>query len=314
MNINVSAFPYEKMRDQQKHILRTIDKNWDKKFIVIEAPPGVGKSGVAMTLLSSVKNGFLITSTKQLQDQYIRDFSSDYRYDIESIKGRQNYICYENQNLTCDMGECLHNKELLQECLDDHKCPYYNQKAKTIRSNIALTSYQYFFRFADSNPKPKSWNVRDMVLFDEAHLLEQQIVNWAAIKLIPNDLNQELNIFKNIDMDNLVEIFNLPTEDGFKKNKKWILSIMDCVKTARENMHNELRESLKNSHDTELDDDQIEQLLSDHSEYNKIDQLFKKFQLFFRSDKKDWLVEVIENGLSLTPLKIDGIFNTFIKI
>ena len=311
MNINVSGFPYKKMRDQQKHILRTIDNNWDKRFVVIEAPPGVGKSGIAMTLLSSVKNGFLITSTKQLQDQYIRDFSSDYRYDIESIKGRQNYTCKENENLTCDMGECLGNKALLSECIDNGVCPYYNQKSKTIRSNIALTSYQYFFRFADCEPKIRSWQIRDMLLFDEAHLLEQQLVGWASIELIPSKLNEELNVFKTIDMDKLVEIFNLPSENGYEKNKKWIMSIADCIKDARESILLELKESLKT--DKDIDDDQIEQLLSDHTDYVKIDQLFKKFSLFFKNKKEDWLVEVIEGGLSLTPLKVDGIFNTFIK-
>lgn len=313
MNININGFPYEKMREQQKNILRKIDKNWDKRFIILEAPPGVGKSGIAMTLLSSVKNGFLITSTKQLQDQYIRDFSNNYKYDIESIKGRQNYKCEENRKLTCDIGECLGNRPLLKKCLNTGNCPYYNQKEKAIHSDIALTSYQYFFRFADYEPKAKSWQIRDMILFDEAHLLEQQIINWASIELIPSKLNAELNIFKNVDMDKLVEIFDLPTENGYDENKKWIFSIFNCIMSAREDILKEIKESVSLNEELPSEDDMMEQILSNHTEYNKIDQLFKKFNLFFKNNHKDWIIEVIDGGLSLTPLNVKGIFNTFIK-
>lgn len=317
MNINVKAFPYDKMRAQQKHILRNIDANWNKRYIIIEAPPGVGKSGIAMTLLSSVNNGYLITSTKQLQDQYIKDFSDDYRYDIESIKGKKNYTCAINDTLKCDIGECINDKNMLTDCIDNNVCPYYKQKMTAQYSKIALTTYQYFLTFADSEQKMSSrsstWKYRDMVIFDEAHLLEQQIINWASISIEPKKLSKELHIFKNCDMQQLVRIFNLPKENGFIANRDWICAVMDCIRDTRENILNEIKESLKNENTEDLTEDEIEQLLSSHSEYNELDILYKKFNMFFKSDKKEWIVEVIDGGLILTPINVSSIFDKYIK-
>ena len=76
MAIDIKKFPFDKARPKQKSILRTIDKT-DKKYIIIEAETGIGKSAVATTVCRSYDNGFIITSTKQLLDQYKNDFVVD---------------------------------------------------------------------------------------------------------------------------------------------------------------------------------------------------------------------------------------------
>ena len=46
---------------------------------LVEAPPGVGKSHVAMTLARWSGDAYLLTSQKLLQDQYEREFGADCR-------------------------------------------------------------------------------------------------------------------------------------------------------------------------------------------------------------------------------------------
>jgi Rad3-related DNA helicase len=46
------------------------------RLLMLEAPPGVGKSHVAMTLARWSGDAYLLTSQKMLQDQYEREFGA----------------------------------------------------------------------------------------------------------------------------------------------------------------------------------------------------------------------------------------------
>ena len=46
------------------------------RVLVVEAPPGVGKSHVAMALARWSGDAYLLTSQKLLQDQYEREFGA----------------------------------------------------------------------------------------------------------------------------------------------------------------------------------------------------------------------------------------------
>src|SRR5262245_10785881 len=59
------------------------------RVLVVEAPPGVGKSHVAMTLARWSGDAYLLTSQKLLQDQYEREFGDS----LQLVKGRENYLC-----------------------------------------------------------------------------------------------------------------------------------------------------------------------------------------------------------------------------
>ncbi len=57
--------------------------------LLVEAPPGVGKSHIAMTLARWSGDAYLLTSQKLLQDQYERLFGAE----LQLVKGRDNYPC-----------------------------------------------------------------------------------------------------------------------------------------------------------------------------------------------------------------------------
>src|ERR1700740_1074756 len=57
------------------------------RVLLIEAPPGVGKSHLAMTLARWSGDAYLLTSQKHLQDQYEREFGAE----LALVKGRNNH-------------------------------------------------------------------------------------------------------------------------------------------------------------------------------------------------------------------------------
>ena len=65
-------------------IAEALDDPQSPRIFVVEAPPGVGKSHVAMTLARWSGDAYLLTSQKLLQDQYERDFAGE----IQVVKGR----------------------------------------------------------------------------------------------------------------------------------------------------------------------------------------------------------------------------------
>src|SRR4029450_7374138 len=66
------------------------------RVFIVEAPPGVGKSHVAMALAHWSRDAYLLTSQKLLQDQYERYFGAD----LQLVKGRDNYRCETDPDCT----------------------------------------------------------------------------------------------------------------------------------------------------------------------------------------------------------------------
>ena len=70
------------------------------KNIILEAGTGIGKSAIATTLTNMYEDSYILTMTKQLQEQYLDDFKDM----LVEIKGKGNYKC--NYNSKCDMSFC----------------------------------------------------------------------------------------------------------------------------------------------------------------------------------------------------------------
>ena len=97
-------FPYSEIRDQQTEAIEFCMEEFKngKRFVVIEAGTGVGKSAIGYTVaqtmsqMNPVKSdnvmpgSWFVTTQKLLQDQYIRDYDS---FGMKSIKSSSNYQC-----------------------------------------------------------------------------------------------------------------------------------------------------------------------------------------------------------------------------
>jgi len=136
------------------------------RVLVVEAPPGVGKSHVAMTLARWSGDAYLLTSQKLLQDQYEREFGAD----LALVKGRDNYPCerYPGAWMPTSRGMCRRLRGPV--C----GCPYVRAKQKALSAPIFCTNTAYFatLRHWHAEQLPR----RRLLIIDEAHNLESQLV------------------------------------------------------------------------------------------------------------------------------------------
>jgi len=90
----------------------------------MECPTGFGKSPVSYAIGTSVPSSFLITATKQLQDQYARDFKEP---KVVSLKGKVNYKCNISPEFNVENAPCNFDKSLYYTCKQKKCCSFYNQ-------------------------------------------------------------------------------------------------------------------------------------------------------------------------------------------
>ena len=79
------------IRPRQKEVLHDLQRILDDgntKYIILEAPTGFGKSAVAITVARFLGSSYICTGTKELQEQYCRDFTF-----LKKILGSSNFEC-----------------------------------------------------------------------------------------------------------------------------------------------------------------------------------------------------------------------------
>jgi ATP-dependent DNA helicase DinG len=168
----VSSFPFKTYRKGQRE---AIDKARDafkkgKRFVVIEAPTGSGKSAVAVTFAREAKSSYVLTAQKILQEQYVRDFP-----DLALMKGRSNYACLVAPTHAA-AAPCIAGKRFPQ--CDD--CPYFAAKETAINANTATMNYAYYL--AELNYSG-GFQPRELLILDEAHNAESALMNFIQITL-----------------------------------------------------------------------------------------------------------------------------------
>ena len=146
-------FPYDQPRATQDEAIQfAIDAYASgKRFVVIEAGTGVGKSAVGLTisrLINSQNNklddavsrgSWYLTTQKVLQDQYVRDFG---KIGMKSVKSASNYNCSFKKGNTCGETQKLLKIEekgtkLWNACA--FNCHYKKAKENFIAKEIEWT-------------------------------------------------------------------------------------------------------------------------------------------------------------------------------
>jgi ATP-dependent DNA helicase DinG len=137
------------------------------RLFLVEAPPGVGKSHLAMTLARWSGDAYLLTSQKLLQDQYEREFGAE----LAVVKGRDNYRCerYPDARVPTSQGLCRRPRG--PQC----QCPYARAKAAALAAPIFCTNTAYFATLRHWHREHLAR--RRVLIVDEAHALESQLVH-----------------------------------------------------------------------------------------------------------------------------------------
>jgi ATP-dependent DNA helicase DinG len=148
------------------------------RVLLVEAPPGVGKSHVAMTLARWSGDAYLLTSQRHLQDQYEREFGGD----LALVKGRDNYLCerYPGSAVPTSRGFCRRVRG--PAC----GCPYVRAKQAALNAPIFCTNTAYFVTL-------RHWHAeqlrkRRLLVIDEAHNLESQLVSVFTVRFSHDEM------------------------------------------------------------------------------------------------------------------------------
>ena len=177
-------FPFKNPRKDQLEtisvIVYAIDKGY--RYIVLEAGTGTGKSAIAATLSSIYESSYILTVTKQLQDQYMDDFSN-----LSLVKGRKNFRCRRDLDLTCDEGKCILEADACENPKTD--CDYYIQKFQALNSKTVISNYHYMFLELNY---VGDFTKRQLLICDEAHNLENTIMGQQKLEFLMDDLRDYL--------------------------------------------------------------------------------------------------------------------------
>ena len=246
------------------------------KNIILEAGTGTGKSAIATTLANMYEDSYILTMTKQLQQQYLDDFSSM----LVEIKGRGNYKC--NYKGSCDF--CSKAEYNLSKCSD---CEYLTALNKAKESENVLTNYDYFYYAVVSN---SVLNSRELLILDEAHNLERKMLALSS-----SDLNREYIATKfGIDVFEPVRYGTKSINYLKRKPDYWMELCDDLIAKCVENI-NEIEGERKN--DVQVTLDEFESDPEKFSNFNYVE----KQQL--EADAK--LFNSIKMGLESNDLIID---------
>nr|WP_276978110.1 helicase C-terminal domain-containing protein [Ferrimicrobium acidiphilum] len=257
----ISCFPHEALRPFQADVLKGVEEAIfaKKRFIILEAPVGFGKSAIAVALAKYFGSAYILTSTKQLQEQYASAHS------IPVTVGKNNFTCRIRTNAgtypPCSQGRCEADWKLI-ECphylpmkqyderlkriehnstvLERFKrklCPYYVSKFDALRASVMVANYPFFIAEARYTTDLKK---RKLVVCDEAHDLERQLVTSAAFTF----RRSTLHAFTEVD-GSAVRKRDITVQDMGQENPSaWMPQIENAVKTFDTYLHAHLKDGL----------------------------------------------------------------------
>ena len=199
-----------KPRPIQKEILGRIElalKSGYKK-IIIQSPTGTGKSFLAATIARWQGSSSILTATTELQDQYSKDFAY-----MKTVRGKTHFPCLQLDSLdSCSKGLCydpkteencsykphkslllLERKGTLKEKITykshnfSEPCHYYFQKyAGEIASHTVYNYAEFFSSVFYTKDAPK----KASLILDEAHAVEDKIVDFVSLELIRSEVEK----------------------------------------------------------------------------------------------------------------------------
>ncbi|RAP44197.1 helicase C-terminal domain-containing protein [uncultured Methanosphaera sp.] len=294
----IENFPFKEARHNQLELITEILNAFEdgKRYVILEAGTGTGKSAIAATLGQILQPAYILTMTKQLQRQYADEFG------YAQVKGRNNFSCLDSGSLnTCDQGTCQtirtsdeftcpygikmepnHQKDLRKDDSNNYyttpftfksteKCPYWNQKAISIQEPVTLLNYDYAYLELNY---VQHFQKRNLMVLDEAHNIEDKIMHKLELNIYSRQLEKDINETIPREMMSYTDV------------KDWIAfleAIFDSYNTINTTML------------TKQKGDRI-----DHTK-RKIKEITENI----KNDPENWVVSIEDEMVSFKPLKIN---------
>lgn len=194
-NYNV-YFPYAKPRMQQEEAIQSALKSFlesKKRFVILEAGTGVGKSAVGVTIARYLNRNmhveedvgggaYFLTTQKILQTQYEDDFGGT-NGDMQSLYSASNYRCSYHKKNDCKTSQQMLRTEkkgsaFFKNCMGS--CAYKNKKKAFLESPTSVTNFNYFITESTYSGKITP---RKLLVVDEAHNAEGVLSNFVEVSV-----------------------------------------------------------------------------------------------------------------------------------
>ena len=292
----IENFPFKHARHNQLELITEILNAFEdgKRYVILEAGTGTGKSAIAATLGQILQPAYILTMTKQLQRQYADEFG------YAQVKGRNNFSCLDSGSLnTCDQGTCqtirtsdefacphgIKMEPSKPKSDDDgenfyqtpftfrstERCPYWNQKAIAIQEPVSLLNYDYAYLELNY---VQHFQKRNIMILDEAHNIEDKIMHKLELNIYNTQLQKDINESIPAGMKEYTDV------------KEWILfleAIFDGYNTINTTI--------------------LAKQKADRIEHTK--RKIKEITENIKNNPENWVVDVDEDMVSFKPLNID---------
>lgn len=225
-------------RPQQIEILDFVKESIlekDKKFIMIDAPTGVGKSYAAIMIADWYQKEInpdakfdIITNTKILQDQYTNDFDF-----VASLKGSTSYWCRSNL-MSCGEAKIV-NKVKGKRC---GSCVHSIAQSAFLNKRIGLTNYHLLTAYAMYSPDMLAERGANVLIIDEAHSFEEAFCDFISSSFSEYSLTK-LGIWEEwmeaeiSDILNIRQLSNWVSKIVIPKLSRSITEYIDEAKSSR---------------------------------------------------------------------------------
>lgn len=312
-------------RPEQIRIINEIIEALEMGFknIIVEAGTGTGKSAIATTIANYIGDSYILTMTKQLQNQYLDDF----HHMLTEIKGRNNYLC--NCDDIVPIGDDEEDLRMCDDCLVDeinegkhdlsikyeivnrqsnfeiypdipdefhegiiaklelkkcYDCPYLKALKKAMSSKAVITNYDYLWY---AGAFAGLFKPRDLLILDESHNLEKKVM-----MLITEELNRK-TIMRDYGYDIFWGIGQGKTLKECSSYEYWI----KVVSVLSNYVNDELKEELQKVSDKKYsqitsnskhDDEPIE-----NKKIKRLQNKLKKYAKIIKYlENEGWIIEL----------------------
>lgn len=239
-----------------------------KRVTAISAPTGFGKSPVyiAHALLTGVPT-CIVTNSRGLQDQLMRDYSS---IGLVDIRGRANYRCELREDYSCQEGYVSH-------------CPYKGSigcpaslaEIRAASSPLVVTNYD---KWTASRAFGMGMGHFQQVIFDEGHDAPDALARSMQIYVSIEDIEKKL-------------VLDPPTNvDSFLEWKLWASGARDIA----EEMVKALQLKMMEVSDPKP---------SWVRDYFHMRDMVRRLAILATAKATDWVVEEMEHGFQFDPIR-----------
>jgi len=286
-------FPYPKIREEQTTAIDfALDSfiNQKKKFVIIEAGTGVGKSAVGYTVAKYLNSqilkpgshfepgSYFITTQKILQEQYIKDFGFG-ASPMRSIKSSSNYKCTYNKKNSCGESQRLlkvadKKSKFFKACT--FNCSYKKAKEQFISAGEGVSNFSYFLAETYYSGKIKP---RNLLVVDEAHNCDMQLSKFIEMSISEKFCNQVLSL-KFPDAKTQFQVFNW-AKDIYEPKLKLHVDRMESILEKYSNLR-----------------DKLDQFVNLSQKYEMLDKHLCKLHRFLEIYEKDnWIMNLVESDV-----------------